>query len=62
MREQMKLGDEIRYKARGVYGLYWGFIKEIDEPYAKITVTDIDGKMLWKPLKKRVLIKNLRKA
>ena len=58
----MKRGDEIRYKKSGIRGVYWGFIREIDGPYAKITITDIDGRTLWKTLRRRVLIKNLRKV
>lgn len=52
----MQLGDQIRYK-----NYYWGYIRSIDGLYANITITDYEGKMLWKPLRKRVLIKNLRR-
>jgi hypothetical protein len=55
-----QIGAEIRYKKAGRAGLYWGFVREYDGDFANITLTDIDGRMLWKPLRRRVKTKNLR--
>ena len=55
-----EIGAEIRYKKRHSNFTYWGFVRNYDRDYANVTLTDIEGRMLWKPLRIRVKTKNLR--